>query len=347
MSLSSSDPVIQTLCEALELGGAHDTLLWGRGLAGIARSLGRDTSIYHLLQDARDSLPEGALASYGVLAPREGFERVITRVPRSKEALRWRLRASAAALIPDGELWLAGHQREGIKSALKVMKELVGETHTVHTKRRCRVLVARRRSEACVAPVLDDEARTLSYQFAGRTLNAVSLPGVFAHGRLDEGTRRFLTWAESQRFKGRVLDLGAGAGIIGLALATSERVKRVHMVDSAYVAFEAMRRSVAANTDITQSKISVQHADVSNTEMGGFDIIVTNPPFHDGREEDRQLIARFATAAARRMRPGGRFYAVCNTHLAYRDALKSAFTHVEVTWQDTRFRIWLCAGARS
>ena len=347
MSPFSGDPVIQTLFEALDHEDVQDTLLWGRGLKGLSRALDAETPVYTLLQDARDPLSTDGQSSYGILAPRSDFARVITRVPRSKEALRWRLRAAASALPAGGQLWLAGHQREGIKSARKVMEELVGETQTVHTKRRCRVLVAHRRDEACHVPSLKEEAKRLSYEFGGQTIEGVTLPGVFAHGRLDEGTRRFLEWCGTQRFKGRVLDLGAGAGLIGIALSTLERVKSVHMVDSAWVAVESMRRSIAANGERISCPISVEHADVGDAEKGGYDVIVTNPPFHDGREEDRQLIARFALAAARRMRPRGRFYAVCNTHLAYRDALSTAFSHVEVSWHDTRFRVWTCAGPKA
>ena len=80
---------------------------------------------------------------------------------------------------------------------------------------------------------------------------------------------------------------------------------------------------------------------------GPFELVVTNPPFHDGREEDRQLITAFARSAASRKTRSGRFLAVCNRHLAYRDSLAVCFGDVGVVWEDTRFRIWSCGSPRA
>jgi 16S rRNA (guanine1207-N2)-methyltransferase len=140
--------------------------------------------------------------------------------------------------------------------------------------------------------------------------------------------------------------LGAGAGLIGLACATLPGVSQVHMVDTAWIAVEAMKLTIAANPNLKSAPLRTEHADVLKADSGAYDVVVTNPPFHDGREEDRQLIARFARAAAQRLRPRGRLLAVCNTHLPYRDALESHFGRVEIAWEDSRFRIWSCLSPR-
>jgi 16S rRNA (guanine1207-N2)-methyltransferase len=346
VSRTIADPVVQTLREALSRGPSVDTLLWGRDLGALARELKGKVNVHTLLQDARDQGDSSEQSSFGVLAPSVPFDRIVTRLPRSKEGLRWRLRAGAAALAPGGELWVAGQQREGIKSAAKLLEELVGATVNVHTKRRCRVMVARRRDEPCTLPSLSEEARSVEFEFGGRALHGVTLPGVFAHGRLDGGTQRLLVWLASQKLKGRVLDLGAGAGLIGLACATLPGVSQVHMVDTAWIAVEAMKLTIAANPNLKSAPLRTEHADVLKADSGAYDVVVTNPPFHDGREEDRQLIARFARAAAQRLRPRGRLLAVCNTHLPYRDALESHFGRVEIAWEDSRFRIWSCLSPR-
>ena len=346
MNRTIADPVVQTLREALGRHPAVDTLVWGRGLGAVARELNVDVNVHTLLQDARDKSTSLGALSFGVLAPNVPFERIVTRLPRSKGELRWRLAASAAALPVGGELWVAGQQREGIKSAVKLVEELVGDTVTVHTKRRCRVLVARRRDAPCALPSLDDAAKGVSFDFKGQSLQGVTLPGVFAHGRLDDGTQRLLAWLGSQKVKGRVLDLGAGAGLIGLACATVPKVSHVHMVDTAWIAVDAMKRTIAVNAAREVCPIVTEHADALNADGGPFDLVITNPPFHDGREEDRQLIARFARAAAKRLRPRGRFLAVCNSHLPYREALESHFGRVDIAWKDNRFRIWSCVAPR-
>lgn len=344
MSIASGDPVIQTLLEALAQHPPAHTLVWGRSMLRVAGVVGRAGPVHTLLQRAGDPPSPVGTTTHGVVPPKGDFTRVIMRLPRSKDALRWWVSAAAATLPLGGQLWLAGHQREGIKSALTLLNELVGPALTVRTKRRCRVLVARRGAEPTVDLSLDAASTPISFEAAGRTLAAVTLPGVFSHGRLDEGTRRLLGWLEADPPSGRVLDLGAGAGILGIACAAQALVERVTMVEAAWMGAEACRRTLALNTDL--SPVDIAYADVLDADRGPFDLVVTNPPFHDGRHEDRQLITRFAEAAAKRMKPGGRFVAVCNQHLAYRESLEAWFGDVSIAWQDTRFRIWCCRGPR-
>ena len=343
MKRGSGDPVVQSLLEALEGQPSASSLIWGRGLSAVTRALAQLGQVHTLLQDARDATSGVGETSFGVMAPRGAFDRIVTRLPRSKEALRWRLAAAAAALEVGGQLWLVGHQREGIKSAVKHLEAAVGPTVNVHTKRRCRVLVARRDATPREAPSLDGVAREVAFEAAGQSLTAVSLPGVFSHGRLDEGTRRMLDWLAVHPPTGRVLDLGAGAGILGVACAAHPAVSQTTLTEVAWVGAEACRRTVAGNDATALAPITVQHADVAQAAQGPFDLVVTNPPFHDGREEDRQLIGHFAAAAAARLAPQGRLVAVCNRHLPYRDALEAHFGRVVIAWEDTRFRIWECS----
>jgi len=346
VTVETADPVIQTLLEALRDRPPAPTLLWGRGLGPVARDMVEGGPVHTLLQDARDAVMSVGPTSFGMEAPPGPFRRVVVRLPRSKEALEWRLSSAAAALPPGGELVLAGHHREGIRSASKRLEAAIGPVTTARIKRRCRVLVACRRDETSPAPSLDQAARKVSFQAAGRALAAVTLPGVFSQGRVDEGTRRLLAWLESEPPAGRVLDLGAGAGFLGLACAAYPEVTGVALVDVIWSAVEGCRRALAAHQGVPLAPVTVQHADVLKADGGSFDLVVANPPFHDGREEDRRLIARFAKAAAARLKPRGRFLAVCNSHLPNREALEGHFTEVSTVWEDSRFRIWSGRGPR-
>ncbi|MDP6947199.1 MAG: hypothetical protein QF464_23820, partial [Myxococcota bacterium] len=125
MKVAAGDPVVQSLLEALDGRPAAPTLVWGRGMARVSRDLGQDAPVHTLLQDARDVHPKVGQTTHGMTAPDGPFERVVTRLPRSKDALRWRLSSAAAALPEGGEVWLAGHQREGIKSSVRLMEEAV------------------------------------------------------------------------------------------------------------------------------------------------------------------------------------------------------------------------------
>ena len=58
---------------------------------------------------------------------------------------------------------------------------------------------------------------------------------------------------------------------------------------------------------------------------GKFDVIIMNPPFHDGRDADPLLGIKFITVAASSMRNGGDLWLVANKHLPYENAMSEAF----------------------
>lgn len=132
----------------------------------------------------------------------------------------------------------------------------------------------------------------------------LSRPGVFAYGRLDEGTMALVECAEV-REEDRILDMGCGVGAAGI-LAARRGGDSVHVsfVDSNVRAVEVSRLNAEAvglrdfRTFATPSFESVPEAD--------FDLVLANPPYF------AQLgIARFfVESAPPLMKSGGRFYLV-------------------------------------
>ncbi len=83
----------------------------------------------------------------------------------------------------------------------------------------------------------------------------------------------------------RVVDLGAGSGVVGLILARRSPSIEVTLVEVQEGLLSLARRNVEANR--LRGRVSVVEADVSMLHRirckelppGGFDMVVTNPPF--------------------------------------------------------------------
>ncbi|MEZ4269038.1 MAG: methyltransferase [Myxococcota bacterium] len=340
---SSADPELLTMEEALAEVPPAPTLLWGAGMGPLSWSLPEGTPVRYAGLTASDG--RGVSVEYEAsLDPQIRNEtRLVCRMPRSKEGLAWLLDLARARLPVGGELWLGGHAREGIRSATRPMEEAIGPVVTARTKRHGRVLLARKRAGDAAPADLEAHAQRFDVPFGPRTLKVVSYPETFAHGRLDDGTRRLLAWLEHAPRGKRILDLGCGTGVIGLALATRDNAKAT-LVDasvSAILSAEATLRASAVEG------VTVMLADADDAPRGPFDLVITNPPFHEGREQDRSIARRFAAAAATRLTGSGRFIAVANRHLGYREDLELHFRKVDVAWEDERFRIWSCTGPRA
>ncbi|MGM0577554.1 MAG: methyltransferase [Myxococcota bacterium] len=340
------DPAVLTLREALEVEAPLPTLFWGRGLADLAEDLSRDAPARLVAPDVETA--RGVTVPLEcALVPAPGDEtRVALRLPSSREELEWRLAVAASRLQPGQAVWLAGHKREGIKAAAKTLEERIGPTVVARTKRHTRVLVATRRQEAAPEPDPARWTRRFEATFGDRTVVCETVPGAFAHGRLDEGTARLLRWLQDVEPAARVLDLGCGCGILGIALALRDTEARVDLVDAHVAAVESARRTLAANGLEEGGRVRVHLADAAGAPAGPYPLVVTNPPFHEGRRQKRTLAGSFAEAAAERLEAAGTFVVVANRHLGYRDDLEARFAQVDVPWEDGRYRIWRCRAPR-
>jgi len=342
---NSRDDAVVTLEEALSELPARDTIFWGSRLGALARKTAREASVRWI---SSEMVAEVAGVDREVtLCPGQGVEtRLVMVMPRSRDELKWRLEVAAHILPKEADLWLAGHAREGIKSCAKILKASIGPTTTVRTKRHCRVLMARVENTIGAEPsVLAHETRFAWEMKSGEPLELATVPGTFAHGRVDHGARAMLGVVESVYKASRILDLGAGAGVLGGTLATRLPQAQVDLVDHSASAFTSMQRMVSLN-QLDPSRVRVHLAGVQDAPEGPFDLVVTNPPFHEGRHQNRTLVDDFADSARARLTRGGTLLLVANRHLGYADSLRAKFSYVDVAYEDTRFRVWRAKGPR-
>lgn len=70
-----------------------------------------------------------------------------------------------------------------------------------------------------------------------------------------------------------------------------------------------------------------------------FDLVATNPPFHQGGIQTTAIAERFIREAAQVLRHQGRFYLVANRFLKYEPTLHAYFQVVEEVGGDKRYKV--------
>lgn len=241
----------------------------------------------------------------------------------------------ALLLASGGRCYLTGGKREGILSAAERARAVFGNVATVAYRKGHRVLVARREGEAR-ASWEEPAERVEEVTLRGRTFRIGVREGVFAEGRLDEGTR-LLSEALEIRPRDVALDLGCGGGLVGMVAAALAPEGQVYLADSDLAAValarENLRRNGVAN--------AVALASDAYSALGGlvFDVVVTNPPFHVGRHQTTAIAERFVVESPRHLRRGGRFYLVANRFLKYEPRLAAAFGNVETVAETSRYKV--------
>ena len=95
-----------------------------------------------------------------------------------------------------------------------------------------------------------------------------------------------------------------------------------------------------ATLDRNQLQGKVVGGDLYGGVEGRYRTLVTNPPFHDGRDRTTSITRRLIEQAPGHLQEDGEFWMVANRELPYVQWLDAAFRHVQVVSETNRFRVY-------
>lgn len=266
------------------------------------------------------------------------FGEAWVRMPRSGLEAEMLLHA-AAARVPDGaRVFLFGATREGIRSAAKRFPLGTTAPRVEFAKRRCRTLSARRLAPPPRRDGLEAWATDAPMDWGSGPRPWRHYPGVFAHGRLDAGTALLAEHLPQLAEGNRLLDYGAGTGVLAAA-ALERAAPGVHadLLDHDAVALAAARRNLPdARTILGEGPGEVR---------GPYDLIVSNPPLHQGRDESLLGLEALVLRAPAILRKRGRLLLVAQRRRPVASLLARAFARSEIVADRDPFRVW-AASAR-
>jgi 16S rRNA (guanine1207-N2)-methyltransferase len=266
--------------------------------------------------------------------PAGPFDTALVRLPKARDELEMTAHAVLSVLVPEGRLILYGGNDEGIRSAVGMLKNLAGAVDTIATRGHGRILAVQRPMDASKLRDTLSSWRMTSIIEIARTGRAwISYPGIFAAGRLDEGTALLLGAMPAFAPGARVLDYGCGSGVIGAAALAQESGMVLDMLDSDTVALEAARENVPGGRPVLGTRV----ADAGHKTYAA---ILSNPPLHQGVAEDHTLLDRLVTDAPSHLAPGGQLQIVVQRRLPLDRLFAEHFGSADVVAENGRFRVW-------
>jgi 16S rRNA (guanine1207-N2)-methyltransferase len=271
------------------------------------------------------------------------FDVVLMTLPKGRELARLHFLAAYRALREGGRLYLAGANKEGIKSTIKDAEALFGPSMLLAYRRSNRVVQFIKEAREEPLPemyrVPGMEAGTYAHYditVQGSTYAIRSRPGVFSWHDLDPGTAMLLDVLEVHP-SDEVLDVGTGYGIIGLHVAQRIGAEQVTLVDVDLLAVESAKETLRANH---MEGVEVVLGDgVAAAGEREFSLIVSNPPFHSGHAQEAKMVQALIAEAFAALRPRGRLVLVANRFLPYNRSMERVFGSVETLAQDTRYHV--------
>ncbi|MFC3074764.1 class I SAM-dependent methyltransferase [Shinella pollutisoli] len=230
-----------------------------------------------------------------------------------------------------GLIVIAGGKEDGVQSLRKRLDQLGLSGDSMPKYHGLAVWFARPEdASAAIAKLAAKPVRV-----AGRFTAA---PGMFSHDRIDEGSELLATRIPED-FRGHAADFGAGWGYLSVMLGgRAPEAKGVDLFEAHYEALEAARENMAENCPNVPARYYWMDL-ASETPRDHYDLIVMNPPFHEGHAADHGLGAAMIRAAAKALKVGGRLLMVANRGLPYEPVLKEAFKESGEVCRNARFKV--------
>ncbi|ECJ6092395.1 16S rRNA (guanine(1207)-N(2))-methyltransferase RsmC [Salmonella enterica] len=248
--------------------------------------------------------------------------------PKNKPEAQFQL-MNILSLMPSGvDVFVVGENRSGVRSAEQMLADYA-PLNKVDSARRCGLYHGRLEKQ----PRFSLESWWAEYSIDGLTIK--TLPGVFSRDGLDVGSQLLLSTL-TPHTKGKVLDVGCGAGVLSAALASHSPKVRLTLCDVSAPAVEASRATLAANG----LEGEVFTSNVFSEVKGRFDMIMSNPPFHDGMQTSLDAAQTLIRGAVRHLNSGGELRIVANAFLPYPKILDETFGFHEVIAQTGRFKVY-------
>ena len=267
--------------------------------------------------------------------PEGQFAQSFVKLSRHKDVNRLRTAQAWAHTHVGGIVIISGDKTEGVEALLKDLKKQIaldGVLPKSHGK-----VFWMRRTDAISPPVdwlAGAEPSKNKDGFA-------TMAGVFSADKIDRGSK--LLAEHLTDAKGIVADLGAGWGYLShTLLKQSPEIARLDLFEAEATALDAARLNV------TDPRAEFHWEDVTN--MTGFensyDLVISNPPFHESRKSEPQLGQKFIEKAARILKRSGVLMMVANRQLPYERTLEQQFKITENLADSSGYKVIVARNPR-
>ncbi|MDN5820687.1 MAG: methyltransferase, partial [Brachybacterium sp.] len=257
---------------------------------------------------------------------------VLARLPKSLAGLedlaRRLARLAAHGGCADLTLIAGGRVKHMTRSQNEVLAGSFTEVRASRGVGKSRALIASGPRPDAPAPEPATGGVTVTVHGQQRELALRGSGGVFGGARADAGSLLLLDALDRALVGGEVsaehaVDLGSGNGLLTAHLAAALPEAQVLGSDDDSEAVASTRATLEVS-GLSRDGVRVSWDEsLSQVADGSVDLVLLNPPFHDGTVVDATLVHGLLDSAARVLCPGGQLWFVHNSYLRYRAELEA------------------------
>ena len=266
------------------------------------------------------------------------YTRIIYPVSKEKAAVHHVINRAPEVLRPEGELVLLGNKSSGIKTYAQKTAQRFGCVKQLQKRGNDYLSVSKIGDQTPGAP-LDDSDYTRLRQLD--SLNGLfSKPGLFGWNKVDIGSALLAGYFENYLPEGgcRAVDLGCGYGYLSVRLAKNANQNLfIEATDNNAAALLACEKNF--ETRGVAGRVIAGDAG-SEIDSDSADLLICNPPFHQGFSVEGDLTDRFLAQAARILHKDGTALFVVNEFIPLGRKAQTLFQRIELLNKEKGFCIY-------
>jgi 16S rRNA (guanine1207-N2)-methyltransferase len=323
-----------------------------------------DENVLHQLPDAQAWLQKPALMTnrwdIAEHAKRLGFsaefndvdlreiadnsvDHIFYRISKEKAVTHHLINQAQRVLKPLGVLWISGQKNEGVKTYIEKASALFGCEKNIQKNGMSyssQLIKTDILNEPLNNRLLNDENyRELRECLSINNQDVLSKPGQFGWNKLDQGSEFLIeqvtqTLAADNRHFDHCLDLGCGYGYLTIA-SQHLPIKQRTLTDNNAAALI----TASANCKLLNIAADVIGGDAGEPLPKHFDLILCNPPFHQGFSVDGDLTDKFLRNAEKLLTENGVAYFVVNQFIALEKKALPFFKEINLLAQNKSFKV--------
>jgi 16S rRNA (guanine1207-N2)-methyltransferase len=283
------------------------------------------------------------LSDYDLSAfPESSLDVIYYRVSKEKTIVHHVINSAGICLKPAGQLVLAGYKNEGIKSYVDKAKKYLGGNIEKNRGSNSSLLATLAKGE--LGQRLDDKNYSELITISDGDCEFVSKPGVYGWNKIDKGSNllievfsEYIANSEiNQQENLHVADIGCGYGYLS--------VKASQLLSAKFIATDNNVASVALckqNFEKHSIEGNVIIDDCGASLDQQVDIVLCNPPFHQGFDTVGDLTLKFLQSSSRLLKQGGVAFFVVNSFIGIEKKAKGLFSEIKSLENNGSFKVLL------
>ena len=282
--------------------------------------------------------------------PDNSVDHIFYRISKEKAVTHHLINQAQRILQPNGVLWISGQKNEGVKTYIEKASALFGCGKNIQKDGMSYSgqLAKKTNSGLLLSAGLllnDEDYPNLRECLKVNDKSVLSKPGQFGWNKIDQGSEFLIEEVthllsqksqvlQTQNAFEHCLDLGCGYGYLTIA-SQHLPIKKRTLTDNNAAAINTAK----ANCEQLKISADVVVADAGAQLKNQFDLILCNPPFHQGFSVDGDLTDKFLRNAATLLTENGVAYFVVNQFIALEKKALPYFKQINLITQNKSFKV--------